>query len=317
MREGSRRTARNTIRGRYAPASPAGRPGCNCRRGRAVGHEKDEDREGDQDRAGEPAVLGRVERMKRQGVALVLDIDPGRVARSGYVKRPDVQDHHRRDDERQQIVEREEAGQRRLVGRIAAKQPHPKRLSDHRYCAEKAGYDLGAPIAHLPPGKDVAHEGGRHHQQVDDEAQDPHQLARRLVAAVIDAPENVDVGDDEEEAGAVRMGVAEKPAGVDVAHDVFDRGEGPVRARDIPHRKDDSGQDLDHKEQSGEYPEIPPVIEVAGHRIATADRSVDEARKRQPLVDPAHERMLGFVGLGPGKAHLAGSLSRSRSSLAT
>ncbi len=36
---------------------------------------------------------------------------------------------------------------------------------------------------------------------------------------------------------------------------------------------------------------------------ASADGAVDDARQRQPLVDPAHQRVLGLVGFGPGKAH--------------
>ena len=75
------------------------------------------------------------------------------------------------------------------------------------------------------------------------------------------------------------------------------------------HRQDDAGDDLDRQEDPGEDAEIPQVIEVARHRIAAADRAVDEARQRQPLVEPAHERMLGFVGLGPGKAHRRSSPS--------
>ena len=73
---------------------------------------------------------------------------------------------------------------------------------------------------------------GRHHQQVDDEAEHPHQLARRLVRSVVEAAENVDVGDQEEEAGAVHVRVAQQPAGVDVAHDqLVDRIERAVGGR--------------------------------------------------------------------------------------
>ena len=272
-----------------------------------------------QEGGGEPAVLGRVERVEGQGVLLVLDVDPGRVARSRYVQRPDVEDDHAGDHERQQIMEREEARQRRLVGGVAAEQPYPDRLADQREGREEAGDDLRAPIAHLAPRQDVAHEACRHHQQIDDEAEHPHQLARRLVAAVVEPAENVDVGDQEEEAGAVHMRVAKQPAGVDVAHDeLVDAVERTVGGRHVMHRKDDAGHDLDGQENPGENSEIPEIIEVARHRIAGAGRAVDEARKRQALVQPLHHRMLGFVGLGPGKAHWSASpLSRSRPSSAT
>ena len=84
------------------------------------------------------------------------------------------------------------------------------------------------------------------------------------------------------------------------------------------HRQDDPGDDLDHQEEPGEDAEIPEVVEVARHRIAAADRVVDEARQRQLLVEPAHQRVLGFVGLGPGEAHLSLlPLSRSATVSAT
>ena len=56
-------------------------------------------------------------------------------------------------------------------------------------------------------------------KQVDDEAEHPDQLARRLVGSVIKPAEDVDVGDDEEEARAVHVRVAKQPSRVDVAHD--------------------------------------------------------------------------------------------------
>ena len=73
----------------------------------------------------------------------------------------------------------------------------------------------------------------------------------------------------------------------------------------IMHRQHDAGDDLDGQREPGEHAEIPEIIEVARHRIAAADRVVDEPRQRQPVVQPAHERMLGFILLGPGKAHVA------------
>jgi hypothetical protein len=269
-----------------------------------IGRVEGQDREDDQENPDPEAVLRGVIRMEGQSVLRPLDVDPGRVGRPRNVKRPDVEDDHSGDHERQQIVEREEAVQRRLVWRIAAEQPLLDRLADDRDRPEQAGDHLGAPEAHLAPGQDVAHERRRHHQQKDDEAEHPHQLARRLVGAVIHAPEDVDVGDDEEQAGAVGVGVAEEPALVDVAHDVLDRLEGMVAGRRIMHGENDPGDDLDGQSQAGENPEIPPVIQVARHRIAAADRAVDEARKRQPLVEPAHQRVLGFIFLSPGEAHL-------------
>ena len=103
-----------------------------------------------------------------------------------------------------------------------------------------------------------------------------HTSSRGLVGTVIEAAEDVDVGDDEEEAGAVHVDVAERPSRIHVAHDVLDGIEGPVGTRIIPHREHDAGDDLDRQEQAGEDTEVPPVIEVARNRIAAADRAVDQ-----------------------------------------
>src|SRR5690606_708016 len=66
---------------------------------------------------------------------------------------------------------------------------------------------------------------------------------------------------------------------------------------------DDAGDDLDHQRKAGENAEVPEIVEVARNRITGAHGVVDEARKRQLLVDPLHRGMLGGVMLSPGKAH--------------
>jgi hypothetical protein len=175
------------------------------------------------------------------------------------------------------------------------------------------------PIAHLTPGQDIAHKGRGHHQEINHEAEHPNELARCLVGAVVKAAENVDVRHDEEEARAVHVRVAQQPAGVDVAHDQLVHGiERTVARRVIVHRKDDARDDLDGQEDAGKNAEVPPVVEVAGHGITAADGTVGEARKRQALIEPAHDGMLGFIGLGPRKAHFVLTpLRRSLPSSAT
>ena len=53
-------------------------------------------------------------------------------------------------------------------------------------------------------------------------------LARRLVGAVIEAAEHVDIDGEEEHRRAVGMHVAHQPAVIHVAHDAFDAVEGQV-----------------------------------------------------------------------------------------
>ena len=191
-----------------------------------VGREEHEAGEDDQEDDDAEAVLHRVVGMERHGVLRTLGVDAERVVRAVDVQRHDMQRHHADDDERQQVVQREEAVERRVVDREAAPQPGHDRLADHRDGREQVGDDGGAPEAHLAPRQHVAHERGRHHQQQDDDAQDPQQLARRLVGAVVHAAEDVDVDGDEEERRAVHVQVAHQPALRHVAHDALDRVEG-------------------------------------------------------------------------------------------
>ena len=69
-----------------------------------------------------PSLIGRVGR-ERHRVLLRLRLDAGRIVLPDDVQRPDVQHHDARDHERQQVVQREEALQRRIADRVAAPQP--------------------------------------------------------------------------------------------------------------------------------------------------------------------------------------------------
>lgn len=177
------------------------------------------------------------------------------------------------------------------------------RFAHDRDRAEQSGDHLRAPIGHLAPGKHITHERGGHHQQEDDEAEQPDHFARRLVGAVEKAAEDVEIDDDEEEARAVGMCIAHQPACVDVTHRLFNGAESDQCVGAIMHRHDHAGNDLDHQSEASENTEVPEIVEIARHGITGADRVVDEARKRQPLVDPLHRGMLGRIMLSPGKAH--------------
>ena len=150
---------------------------------------------------------------------------------------------------------------------------------------EQVGDDGGAPEAHLAPGKHVAHEAGRHHQQVDDDAEDPQHFARRLVRAVVQSAEHVDVDRDEEHRGAGGVHVAQQPAVVDVADDALDRlerqiGVSACSASPGPRR---SGSAAQHHRQDGA--ERPPVVQVARRRIGH-ERGMHEAHDREAPLQP-------------------------------
>ena len=233
--------------------------------------------------------------MERHRVLRALHIDAQGIVVAGHMQRPDMQSHHARDDEGHQIVQREEAVEGGVADREIAPQPGGDVRAHHRNGAEQVGDDGGAPEGHLAPGQHIAEEGGGHHQQIDQHADDPDQFARRLVGAVIEPAEHVDVDGEEEHRGAVGMNVADQPAVIDVAHDALDRVEGHVGIRHIMHGQHDAGEDLDRQAEGEDAAEGVPDVQVPRRREGLHG-VMHQARQRQALVDPLLETGLGGIG---------------------
>ena len=157
-------------------------------------------------------------------------IETGRVVLARDVQRPDVQNDDARQHKRQQIVQREKPVQRHAGNRISAPQPFDdagaKALTNRIESREQVGDDGDAPEAHLAPRQRVTQERRCHHDQQDDDAEDPQHFARRLIRPVIETAENMNVNGDKEHRSADRVNVADQPAEVDVAADMLDRIEG-------------------------------------------------------------------------------------------
>ena len=263
-----------------------------------VGRVEDEEGEDDQEDRQPERILDRVVGVERD-LVLLGQVDPDRVVRAELVQGHDVQEHHRQQHERHQVVQSVEAVEGRVVDREAAPQPGDDGLADEGDGREQVGDDGRTPEAHLAPGQHVAHEGGGHHQQHDHHAQHPQQFARRLVGAVIEAAEDVDVDHDEEHRGAVGVGVAQEPAVVHVAHDVLDGIERHRGMRRVVHRQHDAGRDLQHQHDAGERAEVPEIVQILRRRVGH-ELLVAPGDQRQPVVDPAHhatlEHRVGDVG---------------------
>ncbi len=195
------------------------------------------------------------------------------------MQRPHVQHHHAGNYERQQVVQREEAVQGRIADGIAAPQQGHDALAEIGNRREQIGDDGSAPETHLAPGQRVAQEAGRHHQEIDDDAENPEDFARLLVRPVIQAAEHVDVNGKEEHRRAAGVHIAHQPAVIHVAHDQLDRLEGQVGVRREVHRQDHAGQDLQTEHQRKDGAEGPPVVQIARRRIGH-ERGVDETENR-------------------------------------
>jgi hypothetical protein len=226
-----------------------------------------------------------------------LDRDAGRVVLARNVQGPDVQGHHAGDHEGQEVVQGEEAVEGRVAHRVAAPEKLLDGLAHQRDGREQVGDHRGAPEAHLAPGKHVAHEGGGHHEDEDDHAEDVQNLAGRLVGPVVEVPEDVEVDGDEEHRRAVGVQVAQEPAIVHVAHDVLDGLERHGGVGRVVHGQEHAGDDLGDEHEGQDGAEGPEIGQVPRHREGHEGR-VDEAGDRQAALEPLAEGALGNVGGG-------------------
>ncbi len=271
-------------------------------------HERREQQEKDRDRE---AVLHRVIGMERHRIFFhILHVYAGRVVVARGVERPDVENDDAENRERQEVVQREKAIQSRIIDRRAAEEQRLDRFADDRERGEEIGDDGRAPERHLAPGEHIAHEGRRHHQNEDDDAEDPVQLARLLVGPVIEPAEHVDVDGEEEHRGAVGVRITHQPAVIHIAHDVLDAVERHVFVRRVVHGEHDAGDDLRNEADDEDGAEGPPVIEVLGRRKFHEIRT--EAHDRQALVEPALDRGLGLVCRSVGHRSLLPNRCGSR-----
>ncbi|MNZ64110.1 hypothetical protein D3C78_822720 [compost metagenome] len=160
--------------------------------------------------------------------------------------------------------------------------------TDDRDRTEQRDDHLGAPVGHLAPRQQVAHEGFGHQRQIDQHAEDPHQLARLLVGAVHQAAEHVQVHHHEERRSASGVHVAQNPAVLHVAHDVFDGGESLLGGRREAHGQPDTGEDLVDQHQQCQGAEEVPEVEVL-RSVVLAQMIFPHLGGGKAGVNPFHE----------------------------
>ena len=206
------------------------------------------------------------------------------------VQREDVRDDQEYQRQRQRDhVQREEPVEGHVRDVVVAADPLDERVADPRDRAEQRDDHLRAPVGHVAPGQQVAEERLGHQAQVDQEAEDPQQLARLLVRPVQQRAEHVQIDDDEERRGAGRVQVADQPAPLDVAHDVLDRAERVGGRRLVVHGQEDAGHDLEDQHHERERAEVVPEVEVLG-RVVLRRVLLPHLGHREAVVDPLPQR---------------------------
>src|SRR5690606_26554473 len=168
--------------------------------------------------------------------------------------------------------------------------PHPNQqvFSDDRNSAHQRHNHVGAPVGHLTPGQYVAHEAFDDQYQVDGHAEYPHQFTGLLVRAVHQTTEHVQINHDEERRSAGGMQIAQQPAPLHVAHDVFDGSEGALGAVGVVHGQPDAGQQLHDQNDQRQNPEEIPEVEILGS-VVLAHVPFPGGNDRQTFVGPVSQ----------------------------
>ena len=223
-------------------------------------------------------VLGRLRAFDLDAVGVVR----AHVVQCKQVRHDQTQQHQRHGDH----MKAEEAVQRGVAHHVVAADQQRKVGADEGNRGKQVHDHLRTPVRHLAPGQQVAHEGLGHQAQEDQAAEDPHEFARLLVAAVDQAAVHVQIHHDEEGRGARGVHVADQPAPGHVAHDVFDRGEGKVRIGLVVHHEKDTRDDLDHQHQQRERAEDVPEVEVLGRVVLRHVHAVSVEQGRKAVLHP-------------------------------
>ena len=211
-----------------------------------VWHEADDRKEDNQDHGQREKVFHHKVWPEGQCVFLCFffrtatNLNTGWVVVASRVERPDVHDNQTRNYKREQVVKAEETVQCCVINRWPPQKQGLDRFADERHSAEQAGDNSRTPEGHLAPWQNVAHERRTHHQQIDQHADDPRDLAWCLIGTVVQAAEDVSIYSDKEQRSAVCVHITQHIAAIHVTHDVFNRGKRLIDMRCIVHCQNDA-----------------------------------------------------------------------------
>src|SRR5690606_19565086 len=219
-------------------------------------------------------------------VLQLLDLDPVGVVGTHFMQGNDVQHNQPQQDERHGYhMQRKEAVQGDTGNQVITTHPLGQIRTDDRDGTKQGDDHLGTPVGHLAPGQQVAHERLGHQRQVDQHAEDPHQLAGLAVGTVHDAAQHVQVDHHEERRGTGGVQIAQQPTPFHITHDVFDGGEGAGAGRLVAHGQPDTGDDLVDQHQQRQGAEEVEEVEVL-RCVVLAQVIFPDAGDRHAFVDP-------------------------------
>ena len=104
----------------------------------------------------------------------------------------------------------------------------------------------------------------------------------------------MDIDGKEEHRRAIGVNIADQPAIIHIAHNVFDRIKGKIDMRRVVHGKDDAGDDLRDQAEGQNAAESPPIVEVFRRRVI--DKAVmGQTKYRQARIEPLGKTIAGII----------------------
>ena len=154
-----------------------------------------------------------------------------------------------------------------------------------RNAAHNGDTDSESPVSVLVETKDLSGKGHPQSHQEQKYANDPGQLARKLVGAEKDHLAHVDQDDCDHEVGTPAMHGAQEPSQSDIVVEILQAVPGFTRRRNINQRQHNAGEYLqDEKGERGTAEDVPPARRFSRDRMG--GRVTDRTSDLQPLLEP-------------------------------
>src|SRR5690606_11398990 len=193
----------------------------------------------------------------------LLDFDTVGVVGTHFVQRDQVSHNQAQQDQRHSNhVQSKEAVQGGVGHHVVTTDENSQVRTNERNGREQVNNHLGAPVGHLAPWQQVAHEGFSHQTEENGNAKDPDQFTWLAVRTVEQAAQHVQVHHHEEHGSACGVHVADDPATGHFTHDVFNRLKGQLGIRLVVHDQENTGHDLDNQHQQCQGAKEVPEVEV-------------------------------------------------------
>jgi hypothetical protein len=232
-----------------------------------------------------PELLARLEAL----------LDADRHAHALLLHEQQVQAEQRGHDEGQnRHMQAVEPGQGRAGHLVAAAQEPHHEAADDGHGARNPRPDLGGEERQLVPRQEIAAEAEREHQEQQQHAAQPRQLARLPVGLQEERAEHVHEGQQNEQVRRPAVDVPDEPPELHLRHDELDALVGLVGARPVVQQEHDAGRDL-HADQEQRHAAhvVPDLVGVDRH--ALLGHEVADAAEIDPIVEPLDDAL--HVGL--------------------